>query len=183
MHQNWFDIPPWIRQNPDFLPLSDEAIELLKNNKTWVEWKILRQYQMLFDESVKILREVAYHISMNTRKMGEAAAIREDLPALDLMLKFFNTYLRSSINANEIRTVYNVLFQYRQLGEFIVKKAMEIPERDLTIEHPLEARAVRVAKFMRYYASICLQKNLFFLVEVIAHDIRVLCETAFRERR
>jgi hypothetical protein len=62
------------------LTLSDEAIEDLKERKTWMEWKILRQYQMLFNESLKWLKELCYHIAMNTRIMGEAAGGRGDLP-------------------------------------------------------------------------------------------------------
>ena len=51
---------------------------------------------------------------MNTRIMGETAGRRGDLNTLDLVIKFFNTYLRASINLSDVRTVYNVLFQYRR---------------------------------------------------------------------
>eukprot|EP01116_Phalansterium_solitarium_P004031 TRINITY_DN1490_c0_g1_i2.p1 TRINITY_DN1490_c0_g1~~TRINITY_DN1490_c0_g1_i2.p1 ORF type:complete len:449 (-),score=147.86 TRINITY_DN1490_c0_g1_i2:425-1771(-) len=56
MFPYWFDIPDWIRQSPDFLTLSDEAIDELKGNKTWVEWKVLRQYHVLFNESLKYMK-------------------------------------------------------------------------------------------------------------------------------
>jgi hypothetical protein len=92
MNIEWYDIPLWIRQSPDFLTLSDEAIEDLRNRKTWMEWKILRQYQMLFSESLKLMKELAYHIAMNTRIIGETAGRRGDLHTLDLVIKFFNTY-------------------------------------------------------------------------------------------
>ncbi len=131
MNSAWFEIPAWIRQSPDFLTLSEEAIGDLRKRRTWLEWKILRQYQALFDEGIKLLKELAYrihfapnllnliNISMNTRIMGEAAARRGDLAAVDLCLKFFNTYIRSSVNVKDVRTVYNVLFQYRMLAECI----------------------------------------------------------------
>jgi hypothetical protein len=76
MKAQWFQIPGWIKQSPDFLIMSDEAIDQLTSRQTWLEWKVLRQYQMLFDESIKSLKELSYHISMNTRIMGEAAARR-----------------------------------------------------------------------------------------------------------
>ena len=86
-----------------------------------MEWKVLRQYQMLFNESLKHMKELCYHIAMNTRIMGESAARRGDLPALDLCIKFFNTFQRASINMSDVRTVYNILFQYRLMGEFVIE--------------------------------------------------------------
>src|SRR5690606_28879817 len=76
MFPGWFHIPMWIRQSPDFLTLSDEAITSLEERKTWMEWKILRQYQLLFNESMKLMKELCYHIAMNTRIIGEAAGRR-----------------------------------------------------------------------------------------------------------
>jgi hypothetical protein len=183
MHWTWFAIPEWIRGGPDFLTLSDEALGDLQDRKTWVEWKTLRQYQLLFLASLKIMKELAYHIAMNTRIIGEAAANRGDYPTLDLCIKFFNTYLRASININDVRTVYNVLFQYRKLGEFIIIYGNEIASAEATEENELENRAIRIAKFMRYYSFACLGQKLIFLVEVISQDIRILCETAFDKNR
>ena len=59
---------------------------------------MLRQYQGLFDQGMKQMKELAYHVCMNTRILGMAAIKRGDYAVLDLSLKFFNTYLRSAIN-------------------------------------------------------------------------------------
>lgn len=76
MFPYWYRVPLWVRQSPDFLTLSDPAIEDLKERKTWMEWKILRQYQMLFGESLKQMKELCYHIAMDTRIMAQCAAER-----------------------------------------------------------------------------------------------------------
>ena len=183
MYILWFRIPVWIRSSPDFLALSQEAIDKMKVDKTWMEWKILRQYQMLFTEALKLMKELCYHIAMNTMLIGENAARRGDLPVVDLCIKFFNTYLRGSINSVDVRTVYNVLFQYRKLAEVIILCGHEIGNTVPGEENALEQRALRIAKYMRYYSYLCLGKSLMFLVEVTAHDIRILCETAFRVKR
>jgi hypothetical protein len=129
------------------------------------------------------MKELCYHIAMNTRILGESAANRMDYHTLDLSIKFFNTYLRASINLSDVRTVYNVLFQYRKLAEYVVIYGNEIASQESTEENELETRALRIAKFMRYYSFQCLNQKLIFLVEVISQDIRVLCETAFEENR
>ena len=175
----WFHINPQTRQSPDFVSLSEEAIGDLHTRGTWVEWKILRQYQMLFGEALHQIKDACYLIAIDTRRLGEDAARRGDLRAVDLTIKFFNTYMRATINASDVRTAYNILHQYRQLAEY----ALEHPNAggvDKRAGEDLQERARQIAKFMRYYGSICFQRKLSFVTEVIAHDVGQLCELAFR---
>lgn len=198
MVQFWHSIPDWNRQSPDFVSLSDEAIEDLRHRATWLEWKILRQYQMLYGEGLDDMKDLCYLIAINTRRLGEAAARHGDLPALDLSIKFFNTYLRATINANDTRTCYNILHQYRQLGEFVIEHT-ETDPRDLVLDQPmsmtstltftagapagdlseLERRGLEIARYMRYYSGIAFGRGMPFITEVIAHDVGALCAWAF----
>ena len=182
MFLHWYYIPAWIRQSSDFLTLSDEAIADLIARKTWLEWKIFRQYMMLFNESIDLLKEVCYHVAMNTRIIGEGSCHpdRGDLYSLDLSIKFFNTYIRSAITKNVVHTVYIVLFQYRKLAESLIIYGKEL-KRDKSkynLGTSLEDRVLQIAKYMRYYSVEVMNRKLFFLVEVISHDIRYLCELA-----
>lgn len=178
MRKQWHQIPAWNRQSPDFVSLSDEAVSDLRRRGTWLEWKILRQYQMLFAEGLSQIKDTCYLIAIDTRRLGEAAGHRGDIHALDLAIKFFNTYLRATINASDIRTAYNILHQYRQLGEFVlVEGGSEKPGTDS--RRSLQHRALQIAKFMRYYSAVSFQRGLTFVTEVIAHDIGQLCEVAF----
>lgn len=176
MRQDWHRINRWNRQSPDFVSLSDEAVEDLRQRTTWLEWKIMRQYQMLFGESLGQIKDTCYLIAIDTRRLGEAAAQRGDLHALDLSIKFFNTYLRATLNASDIRTAYNILHQYRQLAELVL-------HRDRVGDDArLENRALQIAKFMRYYSAIGYQRGLAFVTEVIAHDVGALCQMAFAQQ-
>jgi len=166
----WHRIAEWNRQRPDFVTLSAEAICDLEVRRTWLEWKLLRQYQMLFSESLGHIKDTCYLLAIDTRRLGESAAGRGDLDALDLSIKFFNTYLRATFNASDIRTAYNTLHQYRQLAEATLTEAAELRERSL-----------QIARFMRYYASVAFDRGMTFVTEVIAHDIAQLCELAFRK--
>jgi hypothetical protein len=181
MRKRWHRIPEWNRQNPDFVSLSDDAIDDLSRRGTWLEWKILRQYQMLFAESLAQIKDTCYLIAIDTRRLGVAAGRRGDIHALDLAIKFFNTYLRATINAKDIRTAYNILHQYRQLGEFVLEHGKDEP-RDLDTSRSLQHRALQIAKFMRYYGGVSFQRGLTFVTEVIAHDVGQLCELAFTLR-
>ncbi len=175
MRQEWSTILPWNRQSPDFVSLNDEAVGDLAKRGTWVEWKLLRQYQMLFTESLGQIKDTCYLIAIDTRRLGEAAARRGDMWALDLSIKFFNTYLRATVNAKDIRTAYNILHQYRQLAESVLAgDANASPELRRKLQH----RALQIAKFMRYYSSVSYSRGMAFISEVIAHDIGTLCEQA-----
>ncbi len=178
MRQRWHTIPEWNRQSPDFVSLSDDAVDDLRDRGTWLEWKIMRQYQMLFAESLAQIKDTCYLIAIDTRRLGVAAGRRGDIHALDLAIKFFNTYLRATINANDIRTAYNILHQYRQLGEFVLEHGRDEPA-DSDRSRSLQHRALQIAKFMRYYGGVSFQRGLTFVTEVIAHDVGQLCEKAF----
>lgn len=201
MVQAWHAIPDWNRQSPDFVSLSNEAIDDLRNRQTWLEWKILRQYQMLYGEGLNEMKDLCYLIAINTRRLGEAAARHGDLPTLDLAIKFFNTYLRATINASDVRTCYNILHQYRQLAEFALEHKDTDPESlvdqplsmtsTLTVSigapagdlSKLELRGLQIAQHMRYYSATAFQKPMMaFIAQVIAHDIGALCATAFRSK-
>ncbi len=191
MLKDWHKVSQWNRQSPDFVSLSSEAILDLSERGTWLEWKVLRQYQMIFGEGLTQIKDVCYLIAIDTRRLGEAAARRGDLQALDLAIKFFNTYLRATFNANDIRTAYNTLHQYRQLAEMvlaegrnIVRRAASRSEREQFEAREradiLERRAIDIARFMRYYSGVAFQRGMVFIAEVIAHDIGSLCAEAYR---
>jgi hypothetical protein len=179
MLQNWFTIASWNRESPDFVSLSDDALMDIVARRTWLEWKVLRQYQMLFAESLSAMNDLCYLIAINTRRLGEAAAVHGDHRALDLSIKFFNTYLRATLNAKDIRTAYNILHQYRQLGEFVLAFSHEHPRSVVGDPAVLEKRGGEIAGYMRYYSGIAFGRGLAFLTEVIAHDVGTMCAVAF----
>ncbi len=181
MGLTWPKIQPWNRQSPDFVSLSSDAIQELEDRQTWLEWKILRQYQMLFSEGLDQIKDVCYLISINTRRLGDAACVSNHISTLDLAIKFFNTYMRAALNAMDVRTAYNILHQYRQLAERVLyesenpnatgNKAIDIENR--------RKRVVEIAMRMRYYGGLAFQKKMAFLTEVVAHDLGGLCGLAF----
>lgn len=182
MRQEWHKIASWNRQSPDFVSLSDEAVDDLRRRGTWLEWKILRQYQMLFGEGLGQIKDTCYLVAIDTRRLGEAASRRGDIHALDLAIKFFNTYLRATLNASDIRTAYNILHQYRQLAEFVLIHSRDLSGGKNERREQLEHRALQIARFMRYYSAVAYQRGLTFVTEVIAHDICTLCELAFTRK-
>jgi hypothetical protein len=165
----WFDIGPVLRRNPDFVAMAPASVEGLSMSGTWVEWKVLRQYQTIYNESVNRMRDVSQLVAINTRYIGEKALAVEERKVLTLALKFFNTYLRTTINLRDVRTAYNVLHQYRLLAEAVLR-------------HGWNDRVVEVAGYFKYYGQLANQVGLAFVTETAAYDLCTLCELAHEER-
>jgi hypothetical protein len=70
------------------------------------------------------------------------------------------------LNAQNIRTAYNILNQYRQLAE----RALEMQQTALVAD---------IAFFFKYYAQIAHNFDLGFVTETVAYDLATLCERAF----
>ncbi len=162
----WFAISPPLRENTDFVALAIESIEEIAERHTWLEWKVLRQFQLIYNEALGEMPDINHLISINTRYLGQAALYADDNEALTLAVKFFNTYMRSTLNTSRVRTAYNVLNQYRQLAEAALARG----------HHQLTGE---IAFYLRYYGQIAHGKDLGFVTETVAYDLATLCEKTF----
>jgi len=161
----WFSIGSEIKLNPDFVSMDPESLKDLETRRTWVEWKVLRQYLSIYNEALGPMRDINYLIAIDTRYIGEAAAEAHDPELLQLTLKFMNSFLRATLNARDVRTTYNVLNQYRKLGETMLRLG----------EHGAALESVR---HMKYYGLVAFETDLSFITETVAHDISVLAQLA-----
>jgi hypothetical protein len=164
--KSWFALGAEVRNNPDFISLADEALGEIGKDRTWFEFKLLRQYEMIYRAALNENRELNYLIATNIRELAEQAMDRDDKPVVDLAIKFFNTFLRATVNARDVRTAYNVLNQYRLLAESSLRRK--------------QGRvAAAVAKYFKYYGQIAFHMDLGFILETAAYDLCALNELAF----
>ena len=183
----WFKVGSRLRQNPDFVSLARESLDDLTARRVWMEWKVLRQFQALYAEALGTAPDMNYLIALDTRYIGDAALEIGDSEALQLVVKFFNTYLRATLNAEEVRTAYNVLNQYRQLCENVLSATPDNkPDNktdnstgNTTGKKPL---AVEIAGYFRYYGQTAHGMRLGFIAETVAYDLASICEHAFNCR-
>jgi len=164
----WFAIGKVLHDNPDFVALAPGSLEDLARDRTWLEWKGLRQLRGVFVEALKAMPEMAHVVAIETRYVGEAALEARDEHVFALAVKFMNTYLRAALNARDVRCAYNVLNQYRQLAEATLRA------RDAV---DLE-RVGEIAVRFKYYAQLAQTMGLGFIAETAAYDLSALCEVA-----
>lgn len=163
--QIWFTVGDDIRLTPDFVAMDPESLRDLEARHTWVEWKVLRQYLSIYNESLGAMRDINYLIAIDTRYIGEAAAKAQDEELVQLVFRFINSYIRATLNARDVRTTYNVLNQYRKLGEFMLMDGHH-------------AAALDCVRHMKYYGLIAFDMDLHFVTETVAHDLSTLAQLA-----
>lgn len=166
----WFEIGEGIRDNPDFVAMDPESLRQLETDRTWLEWKALRQYLGIYAEAQGSMPDINYLIAIDTRYVAEAALARNDRAVVELAFRFMNSYLRAALNARAVRTAYNVLNQYRLLVESMIQGGAD----DI---------ALAGVRHMSYYGRTSYDMQLGFVTETIAYDVSALCELTHAVRR
>jgi hypothetical protein len=164
--KGWFKLGVEPRSNPDFVSLAPIAIEQIETSQTWFEFKLLRQYEMIYRQALNTHRELNYLIASNVRELALTAMASGQTEVHELAVKFFNTFMRATLNGRDVRTGYNVLNQYRQVAEAALKK--KVPQV-----------AVAIVRHFKYYGQLAFNMDLGFLLETCAYDLCALNELAF----
>jgi hypothetical protein len=159
---SWFQVDESIASDPDFISLESFAVEEIERERTWLEVKVLRQYLLLLTISSAQMRDIAYLIAINTRRIA-TNSIESNKPLLQLSIRCFNSYLRSTINAGDLRTSYYLLNQYRLVAESIDD------EQDAGIVET-------IARHIQQYGQLAFGMGQSFLLEVAAYDVMQLLE-------
>jgi hypothetical protein len=167
---HWFQIGDGIRDNPDFVAMDPESLRALEHDRTWLEWKALRQYLGIYAEAQGSMPDINYLIAIDTRYVGEAALAKGDRAVVELAFRFMNSYLRAALNARAVRTAYNVMNQYRKLVESMIRGGAD-------------EMAIEGVRHMIYYGRTSYDMQLGFVTETVAYDVSALCEFAHAQRR
>jgi hypothetical protein len=175
LEPEWFSIGAPLRADPDFVALADDSLEELGRNRTWLEWKGLRQIREIFGAALDSMPEMAHVVTIDTRYVGEAALGTANREVFTLVVKFMNTYLRAALNGKDVRTAYNVLNQYRQLAETLLNTPPDTAAW-------AEATVVEIASHFKYYARLAHTGGMGFVTETAAYDLCALCEVASARR-
>jgi hypothetical protein len=162
---SWFRIGEEIRENPDFVAMDPESLRDLEERRTWVEWKVMRQFLGIYNEALASMRDINYLVAIDTRYIGEAAGEARDEELIQLVFRFLNSYLRATLNVRDVRTAYNVLNQYRLLIEAMLRQG----------HGPAAVQGVR---HMNYYGHVSFDMKLPFVTETVAYDVSALCQYA-----
>ena len=156
----WFKV-----DRQDFVGMSSEALEFLNEDRNWFEMKVMLQMFLCYQQALAKSADAVSWISDATRVIGAAVHARQDEPALQLIIKFFNNYLREAIKRKDMHALYDLFYQYRSLG------------RDV-LDDPLAVR--KIGQYFRMYANTAGHSGLSFAAQMAAFDVGWLVRRAYQ---
>ncbi|HEY5922942.1 MAG TPA: DUF2254 family protein [Kofleriaceae bacterium] len=159
MPKEWFKV-----DRADFVGLSDEALEMLTENKTWFEMKCLQQIEHGFLRALHGANDTVSVFSDATRVIACRADDHHDEHAIRLCIRFFNNYLREAIKARNLRAVYDVFHQYRRLGRDLVDRPELLRE---------------IGNHFAYYATMARTAGMVFAPQLALFDLGYVTRRAY----
>jgi len=166
MPERWFETEDLANTDQDFVSFHPSITRRVTQRRTWVEMKVLRQYQGVFGEALHDMQDVAHIVAIHTRSLAILAIDTDELHAIRLCLRFIHTYFRQAINDRDVRTAYNVFNEYRTLAEALLGTR----HQDLVLE---------IVDRARFYGQLGFKRELPFILETAAYDVCTLLEQAY----
>ena len=160
MPKEWFVV-----DRADFVGLSDEALEMLTETKTWFEMKCLQQIEHGFLRALHGANDTVSTFSDATRVIGCKADAHHDEHALRLCVRFFNNYLREAIKARNLRAVYDVFHQYRRLARDLVDRPELLRE---------------IGAHFAYYGQMAKTYGMVFAPQLVLFDLGYVTRRAYQ---
>ncbi|MBK9036819.1 MAG: DUF2254 domain-containing protein [Myxococcales bacterium] len=155
----------WYRvDRADFVGLSEEALDLIIDERTWFEMKCGLQLNLAYQHALRKASDTVSSISDANRAIGQRAAARGDDAALRLAVRFFNNYLREAIKAKDVHAVYDVFHQYRLL-------AKDVCDRPALLR--------QIGRHFIYYAAMARQYGLVFAPQLALFDLGYIVRRAY----
>ena len=145
-------------------------LQEIEETGTWLERRILEQMQDAFNSSLTRmeLETVNITVSLCARLAGERALELGDDAVQELLITFFNTFLRQALNSRDARAGYHLLYQYDLYADAAFEQR---PERSLEI-----------AQRICYYGRTALGMGVLWMAVAAAHDLRTMIEAALRRK-
>ncbi len=163
----WFDLTGHEYLDPDFSNYSDFVMQLIKEKKTYLERKVLRLYELIYNNSKLTLRDVASGVLVYSKLIAEEFIKNKDLNALHTSFQYFNSYLRFAITARDPRSAFNTFEQYRMIAE------------DLLDEYPEEVE--KISFYFKFYGQEANKYSVLFILETAAHDLCKINQLAYEK--
>jgi AraC-like DNA-binding protein len=149
----------------DFASMHPDVMKALEIKRTWLEMKVLRQLQAVFEEGLEKMRDMCHLVAIRTRLIAVHAAEIGDDRAIGQALMFLNTFMRAALNHQDQRTAYNLLSEYRLLAEDLLRLDRQ-------------AIVVELALRCKYYGQLAFRLKLPFVLETVAFDLTAVLERA-----
>jgi len=161
MPNRWF-----IPQKEHFQAISSDFLQEIAMTRTWVEVKGFLDMELIFKMAIKEMPDGVSAIANNTKIVGLYAIRLKDKQVLsNVVIQFFNTFLRHAVNDRNPKAIYNLFYQYRLLAEQVLR-----------VDPPL---AQKICFYFKYYGQIAQQYEIQMSLITAAFDLAHLLQRAY----
>jgi hypothetical protein len=151
-----------------FLGFSSRALDEISQSRRWVEMKLLAQLHLMLSAAIPSLHDLTGSVAKTLRKLGLESPVRDEPALREMIMEYFNTFVRLALNRRDARSVFTIFDQYRAFAE-----GMNAEHPELTLE---------IAFYFGYYGAVAREGGLTFVVESTAHDLAALVRYAWETR-
>lgn len=152
MPRRWF-----LPQKEHFPAISTDFLHEIAVTRTWVEVKGFMDLDLIFKMAIKDMPDGVSAIANTTKLVGLYAIRLRDMQVLANVVQFFNTFLRHAINDRNPKAIYNLLYQYRQLAEGVLRADPKLAER--------------IAFYFKYYGQIAQSYQIPLILITACFDL------------
>jgi hypothetical protein len=161
MPADWFSVDKSL-----FLGFSSKAVDEFNASHSWVEMKTFSQLRQVLSAAIPRTHDVIDVIAKTLRKLGMETAARTDSALHEIVMEYFNTFIRLGLTRKDPRSVFSLFDHYRTFAEALNSDYPEF--------------VLEVAYYFEYYGHVARDYQLPFIAEVVAHDLGALVQTAWQ---
>jgi hypothetical protein len=161
--------PAWFNADPGFfLGFGSRAVEEFTATRAWVEMKLFSQLRQVMSAAIPRMHDLVSTIAKSSRRLGLDETVSGDVALREMVVEYFNTFVRLAITRKDARSVFTLFDQYRMFAE------------TMNIAHP--GLVQEIAYYFEYYGQVARDNGLPFIVEAVAHDLGLLVQSAFQSQ-
>lgn len=150
-----------------FLGLNRPIVNDLKIRRYWFEYKVFQEYESILTHFLGNDSRIAYQVAINTTEIGSLTIDNQDLVGLNLITKFFNTFLRRSIEKKQMQTSVDILYQYFLFLKLLMQSKID------------EEHCREIAEYFKYYGQLAARQNMENVLEFSSYFLRLINELAY----
>ncbi len=167
MPKEWFELTGNEYLDPDFSNYSEFVMKKIEEKHTYLERKVFRLYELIYNNSKLTLRDVASGVLVYSKLLAEIFVKNNDINSLNTVFQYFNSYLRYAITARDPRSAFNAFEQYRMIAEYLLDK------------FPKEVE--KISFYFKFYGQEANKYSVLFILETAAHDLCRINQVAYEK--
>lgn len=159
----------WFSADPGcFLGFSSLAVEEMSASRSWVEMKLYYQFYEILRAACPRMPELTSAVAQSLRKLGLETTSLNPPAHLELVIEYFNTFLRLALNRRDVRSLFIIFDQYRIFAEGLLPSS--------------PGQGLEIAYYFEYYGQVAREQQMPFVVETVAHDLGALVQNAWERK-